>query len=90
MRKDIKLGIDCATVRGFGYHLYADERILILQTAHSVGARWLALSMAPWMTVRTDEEELDPRQILLRVNDCCFQCAIDQAATQSGKWFIIL
>ena len=90
MRKDIKLGIDCASVRGFGHHLYADETILIFQTAHSVGARWLALSMAPRMTVRINEEELDPRQILLRVNDYCFHCAIDQAATQSGEWFIIL
>lgn len=64
----------------------------IYLTAHDVGARWLALAMAPWISVSGDcEEDMeDARQILLRRNDCCFQCAIDQAAAQRGRWFIIL
>ena len=92
MRKDIKLDVDCATIKGFGYYLHdTDERIQIYLTAHSVGARWLALAMVPWISVNMEEEEeLVSRHILLRVNNCCFQCVIDQAAAQPGKWFIIL
>lgn len=92
MRKDIKLGVDCATIKGFGYHLYdTDERIQIYLTAHSLGARWLALVMVPWISVNSEDGEgVGSRQILLRVDDCCFQCVIDQAAAQPGKWFIIL
>ena len=92
MREDIKLGIDSATIKGFGYHLHdTDERILIYLTAHSVGARWLALAMVTRISLGIDElEPQGSRQILLRVNDCCFQCGIDQAAAQPGKWFIIL
>ena len=92
MRKDIKLGIDCATIKGFGNSLEdTGERILIYLTAHSVGARWLALATIQWITVVMYEgEALGSRQMLLRVTDCCFQCAIDQAAAQPGKWFIIL
>ena len=92
MHKDIKLGIDCATIKGFGNHLEdTEERILICLTAHSVGARWLALATFQWITVGMCEvEPLGSRQMLLRVTDCCFQCTIDQAAAQPGKWFIIL
>ena len=92
MRKDIKLGIDCATIKGFGNYLEdTEERILIYLTAHSVGARWLALATIQRISVGMYEvEALGSRQMLLRVTDCCFQCAIDQAAAQPGKWFIIL
>ena len=93
MRNDIKLGIDCATVAGFGNYLEdSSERILIYLTAHSLGARWLALATLQYISV-SNEVEVEAsglRQILLRVNDCCFQCAIDQAAAKPGKWFIIL
>ena len=88
----IKLGMDCATVAGFGNYLEdTTERILIFQTAHSIGARWLALAALPWLSVSGDDEsELHGcRQILLRGDDCCLQCAIDQAAAHRGEWFII-
>ena len=91
--KDVKLAIGCATIAGFGNYLKdTEEWILIYLTAHSVGARWLALVTVQWITVCNDEETsvLGSRQILLRGSDCCYQCAIDQAAAQPGKWFIIL
>ncbi|KAL8832356.1 MAG: hypothetical protein Q9191_000312 [Dirinaria sp. TL-2023a] len=86
----ITLRSGCVTIAGFGNYLAETaERILICLTAHSIGARWLALSQVPFTAVIEDDPDLH-RQIFLRVNDCCFQCAIDQAAAQPGKWFIIL
>ena len=89
---DIKLAIDCATIAGYGNYLYeTEERILIYLTAHSKGARWLALATVQYISVgKYETEDLGARSILLRGDDCCFQCAIDQAAAQPGKWFIIL
>ena len=90
--EDIKLTVGCATIAGFGNYLEnTDERILIFLTAHSPGARWLALASLPWLTVTEDGEEYEgTRQILLRENDCCYQCVIDEAASHAGRWFVIL
>ncbi|KAI4160140.1 MAG: hypothetical protein LQ342_005998 [Letrouitia transgressa] len=92
---NIKLTMGCATIAGFGNNLdNILERIIVYLTAHSVGARWLALATVPWLGVTGDSEaEAEAevwRHILLRTSDCCFQCAIDQAAVQPGKWFVIL
>lgn len=90
--REISLGMDIATIAGFGNYLTeTDERILIYLTAHSIGARWLALATAPWIRIDGDNDEVEyERQIFLRGNDCCLPCAIDQVAAQPGKWFIIL
>ena len=91
--EEIELGLGCTTIAGFGHHLQdIDERILIYLTAHCKGARWLALAVVREISIYTDErdEEMGERQILLRRNDCCFRCAIDQAAAYPGTWFIIL
>ena len=93
MKEDIKLAVGCATVTGFGLFLEGtDERIIIFQTAHSRGARWLALATVPYAFVMGNVEDERPgsRKILLRANKYCFQYAIDQVASQTGKWFIIL
>ena len=93
MHKDIRLAVGCATIAGFGNYLEGiEERILVCLTAHSVGARWLAIATTPWISTigGSEAEDSAPRQILLRRNDCCFQCAIDEAAAQTGRWFIIL
>ena len=93
IRDDIKLAVGCATVAGFGNYLEdIDERIIIYHTAHSPGARWLALATIPCTSLTGDVEPEDKgsRQILLRGNECCFQCTIDRAASKSGKWYIIL
>ena len=88
---EITLGMDIATIAGFGYS-DARERILIYLTAHSIGARWLGLAMSSLMfhTEISNSVKGPERQILLRGNDCCFQCTIDQVAAQPGKWLIIL
>ena len=93
VHKNMRLGVGCATIAGFGNYLYkTEERVLVCLTAHSVGARWLAIATIPWLSIIGDDEveDVGERQILLRGNDCCFQCAIDQAAAQAGKWCIIL
>ncbi|KAL8727605.1 MAG: hypothetical protein Q9181_005647 [Wetmoreana brouardii] len=93
MSETIKLAVSCATLAGFGdYLIETEEKILIYLTAHSVGARWLALASVHLVCVWSNDEgePLGSRQILLRRDDCCFQCAIDEVAAQPGKWFIIL
>ncbi len=88
---DFKLGVGCAAITGFTVHREnIAERILILLTAHSVGARWLGLASIPWLDIGDDKEGDALRQVLLRSNDCCYQCLIDEAALQAGKWYIIL
>ena len=89
---DVKLAVGCAAFAGFGHNLNdTEERILVFLTAHNVGARWLALASLPGLDVSGDGEQGPAsRQIMLRANDCCYQCVIDQAASVAGKWFIIL
>ncbi|KAI4149226.1 MAG: hypothetical protein L6R39_002559 [Caloplaca ligustica] len=91
--KDVKLAVGCATVAGFGHHLHdTGERILIFLTAQNRGARWLALAAVPQIGIISDFVETGgtARRILLRGEDCCYQCVIDQAASRPGMWSIIL
>lgn len=61
-------------------------------TAHSIGARWLILVTMPWINCMYENTIVGPenRQYLIRGNDCCLQCVVDQAAAQPGKWFVVL
>jgi hypothetical protein len=88
----IKLPLGCATLMGFGHHVEdAEERILVCLTADSVGARWLALVSFAWTsTIPLSSPDEGPPHLLLRRKNCCFQCAIDQAALKPGRWFLIL
>ena len=88
----ITLPVGCATFAGFGEAACGpNERILIFLTAHSVGARWLTLAALPWVREKMDVTNvLGVRQCLIRRDDCCFQCVIDQAAAWGGKLFVIL
>ena len=90
--RPVRLAVGCATIAGFGNHLVGTtERILIFFTAHDRGARWLALATIPNLSILDDSAKGPAeRQILLRGEDCCYQCVIDQAATLQGKWSIIL
>ena len=88
---NITLGSGCATVKSCGGDIRkAKERILICLTAHSIGARWLALEtfheQCLWGLIDGGRD----RQVFLRANDCCFQCVVDQVTEQRGKWIIIL
>ena len=81
----------CCTVEGFGKRLAdVSERIIACLTAQCSAARWLALVAFTWTLFLRTEEDPEWFQLLLRGQDYCFQCAIDQAACQPGKWFIIL
>lgn len=79
--QEIRLPPDSVTIDGF-YEGgdFSDIRITILLTARSRFARWRAL-----VGIKYQE-----RLVLLRGNDCCFACVVDQAASQPGKWLIIL
>ena len=91
--QEITLVMDTATFAGFGeFESRAIARIMIHLTAHSIGARWLALATAPhrYNICNDSDEGPDQLKIFLRGNGCCFQCTIDQVAAQPGKWLIIL
>ena len=81
-------GLGCGTIAGFhDRSTQAEERVLILLTAHSKGARWFALEAFKYVNTRSEQA---PRQRLLRHNDCCFQCVVNQAISRSGRWLVIL
>ena len=89
----ITLSVGCATLAGFGNRIDGpDERILIFLTAHNVGARWLTLATLPQVHGVGGGSLIYPgaRQFLIRRDNCCFQCVIDQATARPGKWFVIL
>lgn len=81
--QDMRLPPDSLTVPGIAYNdEYIGINIIILLTARNRFARWRAL-------VTTSRYRA--RQILLRGDDCCFACVVDQAASQpGGRWWIIL
>ena len=73
------------TVSGIGNEFAArlNQRVIICLTAHNTAARWRVLIVLANARYHT-------RRKLLRGKDCCFQCAIDQTASQKGEWFLIL
>ena len=89
IQKDpVKLPINCATFAGFEEHIVTlDEGKLICLTAGSIGARWLAL-IAFYGTLACDETR--KFALLLRDENCCFQCAVDQLALEPKFAILIL
>lgn len=78
----------CCAVSGFGdVGLELDHRIVLCLTANNPMARWRALVAIS--RSRQVEKDLS-RGVLLRGNDCCLQCAIDQVSRKGGSWFIVL
>jgi hypothetical protein len=88
--EQIILQPSCATISGFSDNEKSDldERIVICLTAHQSPARWRALLAVA--STRNPQDSLTWDQVLLRGEDTCFQCAIDQAAAEVGTWYIIL
>jgi hypothetical protein len=80
----------CATVSGFGDNEKSDldERIVICLTARQSPSRWRALLAIASTRDLQDASTWD--QVLLRGEDTCFQCVVDQAAVQEGRWYIVL
>ncbi|KAF2189321.1 hypothetical protein K469DRAFT_563022, partial [Zopfia rhizophila CBS 207.26] len=65
-------------------HVHA--KVFILLTARNTPARWRALVNYTALTT----ENYDPLHIMLRGDDCCFRCAVDQVITLPGSWYLIL
>ena len=87
----VDLPIGCATLTGYGARgNKAEERILACLTANSIPARWLAVTSFAWTDLLKDGQRVSYSHRLLRSKDCCFRCAIGQAAIQSGKSYLIL
>lgn len=85
---EIDLPVGCVTLGGFGYRTpEVGPSIFICLTSGDSGARWLALATFPWFRARGN---LRPRRILLRREDCCFRCALNQAALNPTPSVLVL
>ena len=86
---EIELPPGYTTLQGFGNHLPEyGPRIFVCLTAGDPGARWMALATFPWVSL--DEDSAFPRNVVLRKDDCCFRCALEQAALKPGPLLLIL
>lgn len=89
----ITLPLSCASVSGFGElqmtNLRDTARVFICLTAHSTSARWCAL-LAIHMNLFVFPANKGIDQILLRGEDCCFQCAVNQTLVRTGHWSLVL
>ncbi|KAL9118437.1 MAG: hypothetical protein Q9187_005019 [Circinaria calcarea] len=89
----ITLPLSCVSVAGFGdldmSDLKESARIFVCLTAHNSCARWRALlAIHTRASIFPTMKGID--QILLRGEDCCFECAVNQAVVRTGYWFLIL
>jgi hypothetical protein len=84
--EDLKLEPDCLALSRYdGSHAPGDEyRLLIFLSAGNKAARWHAL-----LTILGNKYHYRTG-VLLRVDDCCFQCAVDQGLRSDGRWFLVL
>lgn len=95
---NVKLGLDAVTVKGFNWTYRdvdrygnidiedLDDRICILLVQGNRHARWLALGGLIGQKVL----DAPGRQVLLRTDYCCVDCAIKAASQFPHKWLIIL
>lgn len=90
---EIMLPLSCVSVSGFGdlqmQALKNTARIFICLTAKNSAARWRAL-IAIHMNSHVFPNIDMIHQVMLRGEDCCFQCAVDQTLVQAGYWFLVL
>lgn len=88
---EITLPLSCVSLSGFGDISKSDmneietARVLILLTANNQSARWCAL-----LGIRMNLSTLAVDQVVLRGQDCCFQCAVNQTWVRTGRWFLVL
>ena len=75
-----------SVVSGFGDHGSMDVlgRLIICQTAASPAARWRALIGIFGC------RDTNRSQVLLRGDDCCLTCVVQQAAVREGNWYVVL
>ena len=101
-KKPIKLGVDAAAVLGWknnqGKIEEITERILICLTKGEPRVRWLAAHSSIFLGRECPAIDLPTnpgtrvREVMLRTEDCCDSCALEQAAAVPGKhyWILIL
>ena len=91
LNKEVRLPPGCKTMNNIctGGYDASYPKLTICLTAHCSAARWRAVCESSALSLQPDDEAYGAR-IFLRGADCCFSCAIDQVATQPGKWIIIL
>ncbi|KAI4250070.1 MAG: hypothetical protein L6R40_000242 [Gallowayella cf. fulva] len=101
-RGPVKLGMDAAAVLGWSSNQDAieevKERFLICLTKGEPGVRWLAAKSSIFLGRRNIAMEsqthpgLRVREVMLRTEDCCDSCALEQTAAVPGNhyWILIL
>ena len=90
----LTLPLGCATASDFTDSPESrhplNEQLLVYLTAGNHVSRWRALLAISHYHRHVASAWDDHRQVLLRETGCCFQCTIDQAFLQGGRWFIVL
>ena len=90
---EMTLPLSCVSVSGFGDSRLTDmrdiARVFVCLTAHSSNARWRAL-LAIHMNLFNFNLVSGVGQVVLRGEDCCFQCAVAQTLKRPGHWFLVL
>ena len=80
MSQELQLSPGTVTMRGYDQGLATGPKVVAFLTARNRTARWRAVIGA-----RSSD-----RRVLLRGDDCCFACVLDQAALEPGSWAVIL
>ena len=82
------------TVKGFDWTEETgteNHRICICLVKGDPRARWLVIG---GIIHDTDDAENVPeglaRQVMLRCDNCCVNCAVQSASSMDGKWLVIL
>ncbi|KAL8751805.1 MAG: hypothetical protein Q9199_006175 [Rusavskia elegans] len=98
----VKLGMDAAAVLGWmnveDKIWQVTERFLICLTKGEPSVRWLAAMTSIWLGRRSSalesqtHPEIRVREVMLRTEDCCDTCALEQTAAVPGNhyWILIL
>ena len=91
-----KLGPDAVSVLGWNIPgkdidlAQVAERIIILLTRGDTGVRWSAIKQMIMSFRNPAMAKWGIREILVRGETCCDQCALEQTAVRTGKWVLIL
>ena len=100
--RPIKLGMDAVAVLGWledqGKIQDTTERFIICLTKGEPRIRWLAAHSSIWLGRRCnaldwhEDPKVRVREVMLRTEDCCDSCALEQTAAVSGNhyWILIL
>ena len=88
----LTLPLGCATASDVTDrpHETLNEQVLMYLTAGNNVSRWRALLAIGHYHRHVASAWDDHRQVLLRETGCCYQCTMDQAFLQEGRWFIVL